>query len=42
MKKQFIIPEIEVLKFKSEDAILTVSNEKGDIDILPWGENDTI
>lgn len=38
MKKQFIIPEIEVLKFKSEDAILTASSEKGDIDFNPWEE----
>ena len=35
MKKQFIIPEIEVLKFKSEDVILT---DSGDIDI--GGGND--
>ena len=42
MKKQFIIPEIEVLKFKSEDVILTASSDKGDIDLDPWNENDNI
>ena len=31
MKKQFILPEIEVLLFKSEDAILTASD--GDVDV---------
>ena len=30
MKKQYIIPEIEVLLFKSKDAILTASD--GDVD----------
>jgi hypothetical protein len=42
MKKQYMIPEIEVLLFKSEDAILTASggntqpsiySADGDIDI---------
>ena len=36
MKTQYIIPEIEVIKFKSEDVILTASNPKGDIDLDPW------
>ena len=39
MKKQFTIPEIEVLMFKSEDAILTDST--GDIDLDPWA-NDNV
>ena len=34
MKKEFVTPEIEVLKLKTEDVILTISN--GDIDIDPW------
>lgn len=32
MKNQFEIPEIEVLLFKSEDAILTDSNTDGDVE----------
>lgn len=42
MKKQFTNPEIVVLKFTSEDAILTAST--GDIDIDIWGssQNDNI
>ena len=37
MKKQYKLPEIEVLMFKSEDAILTDSND-GDIDVDGiWG-----
>ena len=34
MKKQFSNPEIEILLFNSEDAILTTdSTEKGDMDL---------
>ena len=42
MKKQFTTPVIEVLKFASEDVILTAST--GDIDIDIWGssQNDNI
>lgn len=42
MKKQFANPEIEVLKFTSEDVILTAS--AGDIDVDIWGtsQNDNI
>ena len=35
MKKTYSIPEIEVLLFKSEDAILTASD--GDVDVDIWG-----
>lgn len=41
MKTQYIIPEIEVIKFKSEDVILTASNPQGDIDLDPWNQIDT-
>ena len=41
MKMQYVIPEIEVIKFKSEETILTDSNPKGDIDLDPWS-NDNI
>ena len=34
MKKQFTNPEIEVLLFNSEDAILTAS--AGDIEVNPF------
>ena len=40
MKKQFTIPVIEVLKFASEDVILTVSDDStaGDIEVDDiWG-----
>ena len=39
MKQTYIIPEIEVIKFKAENAILTESNPKGDIDIDPWSND---
>ena len=35
MKRKFETPEVEVLEFKSEDVILTDSND-GDVDIDPW------
>ena len=39
MKKQFTTPVIEVLKFASEDVILTASNDTaGDIEVDDiWG-----
>lgn len=39
MKMQYVIPEIEVIKFKSDDAILTAST--GDIDLDPWNPVDS-
>ena len=41
MKQTYIIPEIEVIRFKAEDVILTGSNDNGDIDLDPWS-NDTL
>lgn len=37
MKKFFEAPEVEILMFNTADAILTSSNNEGDIDFNPWG-----
>ena len=40
MKQQYTLPEIEVLLFKSEDAILTASD--GDVDVDDVWDSDGI